>query len=494
MIFNIGDIMHASNIGDIMHARLWSQLITFTLVLGLFSGCNDDPHIAEQVIVPSTYAFESRFSEDSSVAYRGQIFRHVLIQSLELYLDNLTARIDGNPALNPATGEIVAELNALYDFKAAVTNSQPLPFTTEPATLQKTLGDFQSAATLKEKIAGNDAIGQHKNWSNAFVGWSSTPIAPDALVQQWFAAIETLAVARGQGTTATTPAGQPIDHVYVSAAGIDYKELLQKFMLGAIAFSQATDDYLDSDLPDKGLNSDNSQPDGMNAYTALEHAWDEAVGYFGAARDFKAYSLEEVRGISGRPDYISGYHDTNSDGQIDVETEYNFTFPRYAAARDLAAPVKTDFSVTLFDAMLHGRLLIAQSDNSIDDDTRHELLAHRDVVRLTWEKIIAASVVRYINSVLRHMSSFGSSDYDFYSHAAHWSEAKGLALGLQFNPASPLSDQDFAVLQRKLGDGPVLPEHPELVPAFRQNLIDARGLIGTAYGFAAGNLDEHMGW
>ena len=67
-----------------------------------------------------------------------------------------------------------------------------------------------------------------------------------------------------------------------------------------------------------------------------------------------------------------------------------------------------------------------------------ELKKHRDAAVLGWEKAIAATALHYINDVLKDMAKFGASDYSVLDHVKHWSELKGFALTLQFNPRSPV--------------------------------------------------------
>ena len=111
-----------------------------------------------------------------------------------------------------------------------------------------------------------------------------------------------------------------------------------------------------------------------------------------------------------------------------------------------------------------------------------------------WEKAIAATVVHYINDVLQDMSQMQGSGYSFASHAKHWSELKGFALGFQFNPASPLSDADFIEFHELVGDRPVLETaSDEERLAYQEALLEARSLLGAAYGFDSANLGDSGG-
>jgi hypothetical protein len=71
---------------------------------------------------------------------------------------------------------------------------------------------------------------------------------------------------------------------------------------------------------------------------------------------------------------------------------------------------------------------------------------------------------------------------------------KGLALALQFNPHSPLTDADFSTLNTLMGDRPVLAAAaPAAIDQYKQDLLTARGLLQTAYAFDAANMGSNDG-
>ena len=125
-------------------------------------------------------------------------------------------------------------------------------------------------------------------------------------------------------------------------------------------------------------------------------------------------------------------------------------------------------------------------------------IVERDRIVGAWERALAASAVHYLNEVLVDMRRFDAPEYVFADHAAHWSELKGLALGCQFNPRSPLDGARFAQLHTLLGDAPVLATAtPAERDGYRTKLLEARALLGAAYGFDAANLgadDGTGGW
>ena len=156
----------------------------------------------------------------------------------------------------------------------------------------------QAVKNLEGKIAGNDSSTDHKDWDGgAFEGWTAD--SPHALVQEWFGMIADNAVEQLAGTQRVDPIeGEPIS-LYHTTTGLDLKQLVQKFLLGAITFSQGADDYLDNDVEGKGLLADNTALVEGKPYTALAHQWDEGYGYFGAARNYNDYTDDEIAGKGG---------------------------------------------------------------------------------------------------------------------------------------------------------------------------------------------------
>ena len=474
-----------------------SALTGLMLLVGCDSGPGDDADSIERNPAPETYEFASRFEEGSSVSYSGQVFRHVLISDMKRHIGTMTGRLDSG--WFPTPGEVEDELNFFFDFDGETSGQIAHGASTDPGCLQTTYDDISSGKTLSGKVAGNDLVGQHKDWSTEFVGWGEEgSTTPGALVRGWFTEIDEQAVAWSEGTTPLDPAGNAVTGVYLTETGLDLSQLIQKFLLGAIALSQGADDYLDDDTEGKGLLSDNTVPEEGKPYTALEHAWDEGFGYFGAARDFGDYTDDEIAAKDGRADYSSGYHDSNNDGSIDLLSERNVGHAINAAKRDRGAneETPTDLTQGAWDAFLVGRALISSADGALTAEQMSELQTQRDVVLANWEAAIAATVVHYINDVLADMGTFGTENYNFASHAKHWSECKGFALTLQFNPRSPLSDDQFAQLHELLSDSPALPGS-EGADGYKTALLQARDLLQQAYGFADANMgDEHGegGW
>ena len=443
------------------------------------------------------YAFDSRFIDgESSVAYSGQALRQVLINDLNAYINALTPT-----APEDFPEDVLGDLLFYYEFDAAVGGEATIVLTTDPAPLQATYGAIGNA-NLKGKLAGNDAMGQHKDWTvpGTFVGWpGGDGTTPEELLLHFFAEVDAHADAYAAGEAPDDPRGNQITLAHLSADGLDYRQLVNKFLLVAVAYSQATDDYFDNDLADHGINVDNEVPalsgEEEQPYTQLEHHWDEGFGYFGAARDYPAYSDEEMEGIGGRAEFQK-YHDSDGDDAIDLTAEYIYPWAGYAARRDngSAESAPTDFTGEIFGALLTGRRIISTAGGALSEDQMADLVAERDKAVASWERLVAANVVHYINDVLKDMNKFEEEDYDFMGHAGHWAEAKAFALGLQFNPRKALTDEQFAELHQLLRVRPVLETAtPTQINNYKADLRAARALIGDAYDFDAANLGDDNG-
>jgi len=302
----------------------------------------------------------------------------------------------------------------------------------------------------------------------------------------FFAKLEENAIARADGVTRTAFDGTELA-VHQTEDGLDLQQLTQKFLHGAVSFSQAADDYLDDSTPDKGLLTPNER-DGDKPFTSLEHAWDEGFGYFGAARDYLEYTDEEIAGKGGRDGWAKGYHDTDGDGTIDLVAEYNWGASTNAAKRDLGSASGTDFTTETFEAFWRGREIIDNApEGTLSEGALVDLKEQRDIAMAGWEKALAATVVHYINETIEATEALGSDDYDFGKHTKGWSEMKGFALAFQFNPSSPLSLKEFADLHALLRDAPELDETD--VASYVKDLLAARAMLADAYEFDSADVE-----
>lgn len=452
--------------------------------------------------VHEDYAFMSKVGDTtkSSVSYGGQSARHALIAELKHYIGNggLQADLDSGDttAFDFTTKQgIIDKLNSFYH---ADENSWDNLAITFMDAKQKSFNELSSGyKSLKEKVAGQDFSGQHKDWGTEFAGWGvKGSITPVGLIDLYFSQLADIAIANlgskryAPGTQAITANEIP---VYVTDSGIDLNQLIQKFLLMSVAYSQATDDYLDEH---KGLEADNiAQDKGTKDYTSLEHQFDEAFGYFGAARDYLAYNDNEIAGkvtVDGEGGRLAwnGQHDSDGDGKIDLMSEINLGNSVNAAKRDRGTAtntIPTDYSKQAMEAFMDGRKLINdKAGMALSGDEMKELVVYRNLIVVAWEKAVAATVVHYINDLHSDLAKVGKDDFDFTTTAKHFSELKGFGLGLQFNPYSTISNEQFEEIHVLLKDAPVLA--PVSIGAYQANLIKARDILQAALNLNAENV------
>lgn len=439
------------------------------------------PDARTEILTPQTYVFGSRFiPSTTSQRYSEAVLMHVLADEIDRYLAALSGAIDSG-ARAPVAGEVEAELLRYYDFDLAEHGRTPLRLGTEPPALEPSLDSVASGVdiSLSERIAGVDTDGQHRDFASGFTGWSEDGVtSPDDLVRAWLRRIDELAVARAAEGPAKDPAGRDIAAVYITPEGQDLRALLRTFLLGAVDYYQATDRLLDDATPGLGLLASNAQF-GELPYSAAEHEWDLAFGYFGAAFDLSAYYLEEVAGTGGREGWSEGYHDSSANERISLGFEYNFASARLAAQQSAE---DEELPFLIFRALLQGRAIIEASGEPYSEMRRGLLVTERDRAVATWEQVIERAAAASAAATLSAHDAIGGGVYNFAAHARAWSEMKGYLLALQFNPRGGLDQgaaaEAYAQLHAQLGQAPVLEDaDAEALAAYRAVVVGVGELV-----------------
>jgi hypothetical protein len=481
------------------------------LPLLFVAACGDGE--AKSSEVPTTYEFTSRFDETrSSVAYSGQTARHIIIADLATYLGRLDTAIRTNefgaiPYFDPEQLEVGCEEDLLAAFnrffragvdEVPLLDDEPMLMVTTPPKLesQQTYGDISRAKNLLDKLAGNDVDTDAVNWSVSLATAISFDLgdgpvfasSPTELVDHMLAKASQLACDALESGASEEP-------FFVDENGVDLQQLLQKFLLGGVAFAQGADDYLDHDVPGKGILAPNTR-DGEAPYTKLEHQWDEGFGYYGASRHTLTMDIATIAG--------AGHEDSDGDGFIDLLREKSYGASTNAAKRDRGACVPTRISEDAMRAFLAGRHLIANAGETLSDEEYAELTLYRDAAVLAWEEAIAATALHYVNDTLDDLAALRADDgsYSRATHAKHWSELVGFLMSLQFNPHSewlvrgtgPASGPTIEFFQLlELAGGALRTDE-----GAEDDLIELREALGDAYGFAIENVQgdgaDCAGW
>ncbi len=452
---------------------------------------------------PVDYQFISRFDQQNNTSHTGQTFRQILVHDLKKLMNGLER------GTYPGTAaQALTTLNSFYDYQndnparsqGSINQNQRFKVSAKDLDGMKmpifegfTYGEIQSPGkNLKSKLAGND----NPLRRSTLMGWKTTLIGettlhktngvllPEALLMAFFTESARLAAVGDEFTMANgdQPA-QTITKATVLENGIDLTQLTQKFLHGALSFSQAARDYLSNDLGDsKGLNANNTESYKGKNYTQLEHHWDEAFGYFGAAKNYMAYDLALF------PKKVS--IDTDEDGELSLLNEFNHALSINAGKLDYTFAknglLKNKVTEAIFSSLVKGRYLIGL--NKPEHKVYIESLAA--VALGNWEKTFAGMVIHYINKTIKEMNEYGTAEYLFLDHSKYWSEMKGFALSFQFHPQSRLADQDFDKLHALLGDAPSLPQNGmKEAKDYQVKLLQAREILQKSFEFSQKQVD-----
>ncbi|GLS28114.1 DUF4856 domain-containing protein [Marinibactrum halimedae] len=476
--------------------------------------------------LPTTYIFENE-AGISTVSYTGQTARHILVSDLVDAMNALTRDASNVPA------SVVKDLNFFYGFEDSDARDSSYIATFDVGENQNIIGsddgvpaltiapgDVSSGKVVRSKLAGIDSADHILG--DGFFGWDSVATPADLMDLY----LDMLGDEAADTTDSITISGGTanIGVATVTEEGLDLRQLVQKFLLGALTFSQGTADYMSIDY---GSDANLTLASGKT-YTEGAHDFDEAFGYFGAARNYNDLTDDIISSPSYEDSFLA-------DGSIDVRSEFNFGNSTNCAKRDRGTAANanpTDFTKEVFDAFLLGREILQNaatgatetSPGSLSMEASEALDVQLAIAAQTWEKCIAATVVHYINDVQGDMANFMNNDFadrqNFIDLAKHWGEMKGFALGLQFSPYSPFRTgsvmvngeaQDVAVtiedlknILELMGTAPVLADGTQngmmfnnattaeaAKSAYLENLMMARDLLQTAYAFDADNV---AGW
>ncbi|MCE3227460.1 MAG: hypothetical protein K0S32_2011 [Bacteroidetes bacterium] len=178
--------------------------------------------------------------------------------------------------------------------------------------------------------------------------------------------------------------------ILVNATGLEYKEQVEKGLMGALLYYKATT------ILNTISSFDNSTI--VNGQTAQEKAWDEAFGYFGVPIDFPT----NTTGLKNWGSYCN-----NVNNAIQSNT-------------------------TIMTAFLKGRAAV-----SAKNDTERD--AARTIVVNTWEKVGAARCITYMKQAKTNIADDANRNHLL-------SEGIGFIKGFRYNTQKKISDSQIATL------------------------------------------------
>jgi hypothetical protein len=268
-----------------------------------------------------------------------------------------------------------------------------------------TMGTVLSALKLKDMYmnANSQFTNSTLNTSGKDIK-SKTFLADQTLFETYMDNIEaasqsTVAGSNGVAGVVTSPVTSTKKYL-CDANGVEWTQVIEKGLMGSLMYYQTTAVYLDASQI--GNSVDNSTVVAGQG-TNMEHHWDEAFGYFGVPVDFPTNTV----GIRFWGKYCN---------------DRNTLLATNAA---------------IMNAFLTGRAAISAKDYTTRD-------AQVIVVRDTWEKVIGATIISYVNSTKLNMSDDAVRNHNL-------SEIKGFIMNLKCNPTKKISSTQITALETALG-------------------------------------------
>jgi len=311
------------------------------------------------------------------------------------------------------------------DFSGQTTRISMLDEIIEYLELANTQGTALDASKIKSMYAnsGNPFSTADLNNSGKQLK-DKTFITDQSLIESYFDSIvlasqSTTAGSNGTAGVVTSPSGKKY---LLSANGIDYAELTEKGIMGAVFYYQAVSYYLENIA-----TKDNSTATAGKG-TDMEHNWDEAFGYFSVPKDFPTAVATA---------YWGKYCNTNN--------------------------AVLGINKTIMDAFLKGRAAILNKDYVARDEAKR-------VVTETWEKVAAATAIHYIN---RAKANF--ADDALRNHTL--SETLGFIQALNYNVNKKITAAQITEIKNYIGNN--------LYNVTTANLDKARDVLSSVYGFEA---------
>lgn len=318
--------------------------------------------------------------EDQQAPVNGirQKIDYSTLNSSSNYLEIFKAK-DGNQTVDfsgqTTRQDMLAEMNTLMSSGAGSTvfDSAKLSAMYANTGSPFTAANLNAATdkTLKSKTAGSFSAAEADAERRTF--------------EKWFGIVATSskwkAVAKN-GQAGVVTANNGTSKYLVDEKGIEYGQLVQKGLIGAVLLDQMLNVYLGTEK----MAADNKTVVNDKSYTQLEHHWDEAYGYMTKNGTFPL----RVNGIA-QERFLGGY------------------------LRQVAD------STSFFLAFLKGRAAIANADYATRD-------AQITFIRNAAEKAIAMVAVSYLNKTSKGLAS----DPAAAMHA--FAEGLGFVYSLRFAP------------------------------------------------------------
>lgn len=182
----------------------------------------------------------------------------------------------------------------------------------------------------------------------------------------------------------------PARAILVNANGFEYKELVEKGLMGAILYDKAMNKLNNISAFDNTTI--------VNNQTAQEKAWDEAFGYFGVPVSFPT----STTGLKYWGSYCNSVSSAIGSNSL------------------------------IMNAFLKGRAAISNKDNAARDEAKSAVVAN-------WEKVVAAKCISYLKGAKNNLSDQATLHHNL-------SEGYGFVRAFKYNSSKTISDSDINLL------------------------------------------------
>ena len=375
--------------------------LIFGLSLAFLSSCNEDDEDNEVITpvleVPSTYSFTR--NGETSVSFSGQTDRLDMLAEMKSYLGNGNS---GEEISSQTLLDMFANENSPFANAELNSSTKQLESKTFAPDITFFKAQITEAVTASVDVAANQTVAD-------------------------------------QGQSGRLERGTSGKFVLVSEKGWEYQQIIEKGLMGAVFLNQIYNVYLtDSKTGDDVDNI--AIAEGKN-YTAMEHHWDEAFGYWGAPESLSA-SL---------PD------------------ENDRFWAKYSYGREAYLGTATG----LIDGFLTGRTAIVNNNSAKRE-------AAKLVIYSNFELAAAGTALHYINDAIVHIN-----DGDFGNLMHSLSEAYAFVMALKYSPNKSITQSEIdSILNTHFGT------EGDFWTVSVSSLNDAKDLLVNTYSELAPNADE----
>lgn len=206
----------------------------------------------------------------------------------------------------------------------------------------------------------------------------------------------------GNGTAGVATSTDDLTKKYlVDSNGVEYAQIIQKGLMGAVFYYRIAEEYTTKDKLDPADNVTVVTGQG----TAMQHYWDEAFGYFGVPAILTVANYDSLNTAKALKFYGTYVSKGKTVGTIE----------------------------NTLKAFIKGRDAINRKDYATRD-------AAAAVVRKNFELVNACSFISYMNQ-----AKVAISDYAIKCHTL--SEGFGFFLSLKYNSERKISQTDFNTIE-----------------------------------------------